>query len=510
MGQMHFDVPDAASKFFDDCLWQDAYLCGIEGIPWQTRNSFLPHRFTLTRGVDTSAKLLITCPVPKIGYRMLTTCSLRCQETPHRLLIELARGSCHRVRVQADTWQRGGLALSDRFDELLQSGTHRFVDAIQTSDDTSGEQTTAAIEAITLIEQAASELGQLFATQSIAFRRNRENRLSTMLAVSMLPPQPAVDDDEAASTDPDAAIGRSFNAAAVRISWGDIETDSGRPDFAPIHKSLDACTNLGLRVIGGPLVDYQAGLLPEWLTLLDDDFERLMTTMNDFVESTVTQFRGRVNLWNAATGLNTAGPLGLDDEQIMRLSIGVLQTIRRCDPNTPVIMSLDQPFGEYLAKDHNGISPLHFADALLRSGLGLAGIGLNFRFGFDAGSTHPRASIDFAQMIDRWATLNSPLLVQLCVAGSPAVDPSSRLRLKPQTLDPSLNGDAKSWANFQHDFTKPLIETLLAKQIVHAIVWEGWADNQPHLAPNSGLIDAGGTPRPMLEYLTKIRDELLM
>ncbi|MEM6776246.1 MAG: glycoside hydrolase family 10 [Planctomycetota bacterium] len=523
MGQMHFSVPASALDFFEASLWQDAYLCGIEGVPWESHNRFADGRLTLTRGVDASAKLLVTCPVPTIGMRVLTTCSLRCQEQPHRFIQELARGSCFRVRVQSDTWQRGGLSLSDRFNQLLDEGTLLFLETIQRSlvDEDDPLATQAAIDAITKLEQSATELGNLFSAQSIAFRKSRENRLSTMLAVGMLPPSPSASEEahpadaDQLGTDDSAnpmthLVGRSFNAAAVRISWGDIETDSGKPDYDPVTQSLDACLGAGLRVIGGPLVDYQTGLLPDWLTLLEGDFDKLVSTMNQFVEGTVNQFRSRVNLWNAATSLNTAGPLGLDDEQIMRLSVGVLQTVRRCDPNTPVIMSLDQPCGEYLAKDQNGISPLHFADALLRSGLGLAGIGLNFRFGYDGGSTHPRSAIEFAQLIDRWATLGMPLLVQLSVAGSPGNDSRSRLPYRPMSLDPSLNGDPSTWAQFQCEFAKPLVETLLAKQIVHAIVWEDWSDASPHLCAHAGLHDIQGQPRPMLGYLRKVRDEMLM
>ena len=31
MGQFHFDVPDVASDFIGKSLWNDAYICGIEG-----------------------------------------------------------------------------------------------------------------------------------------------------------------------------------------------------------------------------------------------------------------------------------------------------------------------------------------------------------------------------------------------------------------------------------------------------------------------------------------------
>ncbi|TWT95133.1 endo-1,4-beta-xylanase [Neorhodopirellula pilleata] len=586
MGQMHFHVPEAASEFFHASRWQDAYLCGIEGVPWQTRSVFRPasdssvlgnHEpsgsdvrgggiFTLNRSVDTSAKLFLTCPVEGIGYRVLTTCSLRCLDLPHELLTELARGSCHRVRMQADTWQRGGLVLNDHFNDLLERGTQAFLDAIQPlcpdrngkagkQPDGETRSTLAAIQAISLLEQAASTLGDLFSTQSMSFRRTREPRLSTMMAVSVCSFAPdhysatssgtgnsassSLSSDQTASVSkparahetvsldtPDHAdevpefgekgISQAFNAAAVRISWGDIETDSGTNDFSRVNRVLDACGQAGMRVIGGPIIDHRDGLLPDWLTLLGDDFEKLMSAMTQFVEATVNEFRGRVHLWNAASGLNIAGPLSLDDEQVMRFSIGVLQTIRRCDPNTPVIMSIDQPCGEYLAKHANGISPLHFADALLRSGLGLAGIGLNFRFGYSHGDTHPRSSVEFAQLIDRWATLNAPLLVQLSVPAAPGQDAAAKMSLRPVALSPqavdasSPQDEAEAWAKVQHEFARPLIQTLLAKQIVHAVVWDGWSDQHPHLTPHAGVIDHSGKPRPLLQYLAALREEVLM
>lgn len=548
MGQMLFYVPEAAAEFFHASRWRDAYLCGIEGVPWQIRNSFRPDSgdsvlprdaetdadsvsgpgtLTLTRGVDTSAKLFITCPIPGIGYRVLSTCSLRCLDQPHSLILELARGSCHRVRTQADTWQRGGLTLSDRFNEWLDRGTHAFLDSIQPlsgPSDASVNSTRSAIEAIRWLERAASELGDLFSAQSMTFRRSREPRFSTMLAVALLPDQDQDDDeflvggDVAGSIDGNASvpgfgpdgISRAFNAAAVRISWGDIENHSGNNDYQSTWRVLDACGQSGMRVIGGPLIDHREGMLPDWLTLVDGDFDKIMSAMTQFVESTVTEFRGRVHLWNAAAGLNVAGPLSLDEEQVMRFSIGLLQTIRRCDPNTPVIMSVEQPCGEYLSKQTNAISPIHFADALLRSGLGLAGIGLNFRFGYAQGSTYPGSSVQFAQWIDRWATLNSPLLVQLSVPAAAGVDDKAKSKSRSVPLSPEIDGDPSMWTDWQHTFARPLIQTLLAKQIVHAVVWDGWSDQYPHLTPHAGVIDSQGNPRPILRYLSQLREDVLM
>ena len=401
--------------------------------------------------------------------------------------------------------------MSDRFDELLQSGTQAFLDVASNWDD-SPKTTERTLTALNQLESAADELGSLFADQSIAFRRKRETRLTTMLAAGIVPF--ATSETSSSETLADRVpsltqFSHSFNAAAIRMSWGDIQKDSGELDFHDVEESIAACQAQGLRVIGGPLVDQREGLCPDWLALFEDNFDKLLETMTSFLDKTVTHFRGRVNLWNAATALNIAGPLKLDDEQVMHLSITALQTVRRCDPTTPVVISLDQPCGEYLSRDQNGISPLHFADALLRSGLGLAGIGLNFRFGFADHATAPLSMMDFGQTLDRWATLNAPLMVQLSVAAAPGKDKLARLSTETFPMSPQLNGDADAWADWQDSFASPLIRTLLAKPIVHAIVWESWSDQHPHVSPHSGLLDSAGKQRPLLDSVTTLRKELL-
>lgn len=499
MGQFHFDVPETAGDFIEKSLWDDAYVCGIEGIPFASQNRFDGHRLTITRhGIDSSGKLLMACPVEGIGYRTLSTCSLRpLEDEPHLLPLEFARGSCFRARIQSDIWQRAGLQLTDRFSELLTEGTGKFLDAAQRRADP-GRSSEAAIEAITLLESAIAELGEAYAMQSITYRKQREPQIGTLLAASVVAPSPT-------TSGLGEQFASAFNAASVRLSWADIETDSGNFDFDQANESIQFCTGKGMRIIGGPLIDFRDRMLPHWLYLFEGDFDSFLQAVIHFVEKTVTRFKGSVHLWNCATGFNTNGPIDLDDEQAMRVALGTLETVRRMDPNTPAIMSFDQPFGEYLAKHRDGISPLHFADALIRSGLGMAGIGLDFRINYKNDCTLPRSSVDFGQMIDRWATLGMPLLVQLTVPGGIGRDASA------QTPSDVLNYQAmqSDAAAEQLRVAGPLIRTLLAKHIVHGIVWDGWADCEPHVNSHSGLIDGDGHARPMMEYLARLRKDFL-
>jgi hypothetical protein len=108
-------------------------------------------------------------------------------------------------------------------------------------------------------------------------------------------------------------------------------------------------------------------------------------------------------------------------------------------------------------------------------------------------------------MIDRWATLGLPLLLQLSIPGGSGKDPQALVQ-QPTLLD-HRHGD--ELASHQFRTAAPLIRTLLAKHVVHGVVWDGWSDHEPHVQAQAGLIDAAGAPRPMLDYLERLRGELL-
>lgn len=498
MGQFQFDVPESVGEMFRQSLWQDAYICGIEGVPWQSTSQFDDSRLTICRAIDSSGKLYLACPVPGLGYRTLNTCSLRPLEEPYQLPLELARGSCYRARVQSDLWQRSGLTLSSNFHEKLAEGTSHFLDAAQRRADPSSSAQ-SAVKSIEALEQAIIDLGDSYAVQSISYRKQHEPQIGTLLAGAVVPPSP--------TKSPLASqFCMAFNSAAIRLNWSDIETDSGRYDFEDAEASVRWATANSLRVLAGPMIDFRNKLMPHWLYLYEQDFDSFLRAVTQFVEQVVLKFRGSVHLWNCAAGLNTTGPLELDDEQVMRLAVTILQTVRRNDPNTPAIMSFDQPFGEYLAKHRDGISPLHFADALARSGLGMVGLGLDFRFNYQTEATLPRSTVDFGQMIDRWATLGMPLLVQLSIPGDHGTD-----ELATDPHEPLKSQyDSNDVGSDQLRMAGPLIRTLLAKHIVHGIVWEGWSDAEKHIHCHSGIIDYKGTPRPLLEYLVRLKKDFLV
>jgi hypothetical protein len=130
MGQLRFRVPNAQS--YDPQIWSTAFVSGIEGIPWASRNRIENDCLVVERTVNESGKLSIVWPTEEYGPIMLSTASLRCQQDPYFLHIELARGTIHRIRGRGVDWQRLGLKTPEAFTSLMDQAVSAFVQSLFT------------------------------------------------------------------------------------------------------------------------------------------------------------------------------------------------------------------------------------------------------------------------------------------------------------------------------------------------------------------------------------------
>jgi hypothetical protein len=494
MGQLRFDVP--AELRGELRQWETAYVSGLDGLPWEGRVAWQGDLLTVSRSVTESGKLSITWPVPERGSWALATCALREQALPYHLPLELARGGCYRAREQAAAWQRAGLRMSEGLDTELEVATGAFLDAALARGARAANTTELSQTAIAMIETATDRLMDSYTEQALQFRRQQESPLGTLLG-AVLPTAGA------------GALAEAYraacNTAVVPIGWTQVETDAGRYAFEALDEQISWAAGCGLRICAGPLLEFDAKRLPHWLYLLEDNFTSLLQAVEQFIERAVDRYRGRVHLWQAAAGLNTDGPLQLNDEQVMQLAVVAIQTIRRLDPKTPVLISVDQPWGEYLSRPSNGLSPLHFADALVRSNLGLAGLGLDLHFGYAPNGTMPRNLLDISQQIDRWSLLGLPLLVRVAVPGGSGPDE----RAEGISAAVPFGPEGKNDGPFQAAYGARVLQLLLAKPAVHGVFWAGWNDAEPHALPHVGLVDSSGHARPLLSEFAAIRRKLL-
>ena len=484
MGELRFKFPNAEQM--DLRVWSTAYITGIEGIPWQCHHHLADDQFSIGRDIDESGKLNIVWPTSVAGNVCLTTTSLRISERPYSLPVELARGTLSRLKNQTAEWQRMGLRLPDEFFPLAEAALNQLLRALTARpDDPASLQWSQ--QAIDMAIEASFQLTNAFANQALEARRASEGRMATLFGVGL---QTGIKLDSIGQV-----LTTAFNMVAVRADLGSIESASGRAEFAPFDDQVEWATEQQKKVCVGPLVNFRRGRLPQWMVLLDEGFERFLEVACQHARTVVERYRGRVHLWNCAAGLNAPNEVDWNDEEILRMAVSLIETVRQADDRTPVLLTIDQPWSEYLRDDADGISPLHFADALIRAELGLSGIALELNFDLWPDGTFPRDPIEISRIIDRWAMLGLPLMVILTTPTSPPSQAGNRVA---------------SWVTGEkpsQGFVSPevILRLLLSKPSVHALLWNCLSDQLPTAADSSGLWDSQGKMKPLMNTMLQLR-----
>ncbi len=279
--------------------------------------------------------------------------------------------------------------------------------------------------------------------------------------------------------------------------WREIETGEGHFCWDVVDRQIEWCRRNKLTTCAGPLIRLDHHALPDWLCLYEDDLDSVGGFASQFVEAAVERYRGQVELWQASGQINTGDVLALREEDKVKLAARAIQILRAADPNTPVVVSFDQPWAEYLSRRHMDFPPLHFADALVRANLGLSGLMLEINMGYHPGGTLLRDPLELSRQLDFWSLLGVPIFVSLCAPSAGDDDPLAQRQAK-VPVDLWSAKTQQAWAN-------RYVGLCLAKPYVHGILWNQLRDSEPHPFPHGGLFDLRRSPKPALRQLGSLR-----
>jgi hypothetical protein len=487
MGDLRFKFSNASGM--DPRVWDTAYITGIEGIPWECHHQLEDGHFSIGRQIEESGKLNIVWPTRVAGNICLSTTSLRVVPSSYSLVAELARGTVSRLKNQTSDWQRLGLKLPEGFFPLAEEALCQLLRSLTANDlELEFEFGQKAIEAAV---EASILLCTAFANQALEARRQSEGRLSTLLGASLT--------RELHLGSIGDALATAFNLVQITPDLGSVELSSGKRDLAVFDAQMEWAVAHQEKVCVGPLVSFRKGCLPNWMVLLDEGFESVLETACAHARSVVERYQGKAQIWNCAAGLNAPTEMGWSDEEVLRMAVSIIETVRRADERTPVLLTIDEPWSEYLRDDANGISPLHFADALIRADLGLSGLALELNFDLWPHGCFPRDPIEISRLIDRWAMLGLPLMA---IVSSPTFHDTS-----------AAGNRVSDWKTAEESAgvmpPEVILRLLLSKPSIHAVIWNNLSDQVPTAAMGSGLWDAQGKPKPILTQIAQLRKNYL-
>ncbi len=280
------------------------------------------------------------------------------REAPYVLPVELARGTLHRLRNQLAAWETSGLPITDAIRKPLSEAQHQLsLSCINQRRPAEAAQHAEA--SLTAGNDAVNALCAAYAEFAGALRRRQAVKQNQLFAINLgsAPLGPAV---------MNAAL-PACNAAVVPMEWRTIEPSEGERDWTQTDKQIEWCHAHGLRVCAGPLIKFDPSAAPDWLCLWDGDLENLMKLASEHLQAVVGRYRGKVHLWQCASRMNVGQFLSLSEEQCLRLTVLAIDTVRRLDPRTPIVMAIDQPWAEFMNRQPCDLSPLYFADTIVRA-----------------------------------------------------------------------------------------------------------------------------------------------
>jgi hypothetical protein len=470
------------------------HMCGPEDLPWFARVYFSGDQLVIERNESDSGRVFVPWRMPNGTTMLLSTATLMERDEPYQLEVELARGMINTLRNQLAQWELMGLVVPKGLANGVLEGTVEFARAATTQDD----QPTAAdwaerslATAVTMMARLADE----YSRQALSQRR-QQKPISSWFGVHL------------GHHVPKAKVGRqlanTFNMVSVPLSWRTIEAVEGRRKWDQVDPLIDWAHSAGLRVCGGPILELDDRGVPDWTYLWEADFDNLLSFMLEHVRAVIERYRGRVHLWQVAARMTHGHALGLSEEARLQVAARAITAARQLDSTTPLVVTFDQPWAEYLASEQLDLAPLHFADALVRADLGLSGIGLEINVGYHPGGSLHRGPLAISRLIDTWSLLELPLLMAVTSPSSADADPNANGKVQVLSRQPDeVSPDS------QRDWIDRHVPLILAKSAVQVVLWNQLSDAAPHHYPHSGLFDAADKPKPALESLRKIREKYL-
>ncbi len=402
MGLMRFQI-HSPERITDEMVRQ-AYLSGIDRVAWPVRTTFTGGLLEMHRSVSESANLHFPWPLEGVGQMTFSTASLMEQENPYLLPLELARGTVSQLADQLFEWKSIGLIVPDELSELVSETIRQMAAAAMAQDDPAAS-TTLAEKVLHTASQAANQLAAAYVEQALAIRRRNEGNLGCFLGADL------------GTGKLDNYTTRhfllAFNAANIPIRWRDVEAVEGRYDWSIPDKQIEWCRSNNLHISAGPLLPFDAAALPDWLALWEGDMDNLLVFFADYIRTVVERYRGKVDMWLCAAQVNTGQVLSLSEEDKMQLTAAAIDIVRTRDTETAAVVSFDQPWAEYTAESEVDFPPLHFADALIRSDLGLTGVMLEINAGYYPGGTLPRNPLEFSRQLDAWSMWGLPVWLSI-------------------------------------------------------------------------------------------------
>lgn len=491
--QFRFHPPDLAEQVPG---LPSAYVTGQDRTPGRGVVEVAPGVLSCRRESPESGRLHVPWPVRGYGTPVVATATLAERPEPYDLAVELARGRLNDVRNQTADWAMLGLQVPSELEAILGESRRAFARAATSRDNPPRAAKEAQLSLASSLK-AGDVLMDSYIQQVLRRRREYAQRLPTLVSCTL---------DAGTRKSSIAEVLRPcLNATRIQCTWGALAPSEGRIRWDDFDAQLSWTLTNRLVPTAGPLIELRPGALPDWLWLWSGDFDEIQGMAVDFVRQAVTRYRGKVAIWHLVHRAGTAEILGLNEEHQVRLTARLIQVARQADPQAQLVVDFERPWAEWLATGPFQLGPLHMADSLARADLGMTGVGLELAPGFGPPGSHLRDLLDVSRLLDLFALVNLPIDVSIVLPSGSGPDPLADAGVEVAAGEWSKRPDER----LHRDWAARWIALAVAKPYVRSVNWIQASDSVPHLFPHGGLFRADDSPKPILDWLKRFRNDYL-
>lgn len=443
-----------------------------------------PPLLMLRKTTRDNGSIQIPYRVDGFGETLIPVTQLIQSDTPYRLVVELARGQLNQARHWMAESFRQGFEMPPQLHARLHEATTLFGQAVRANAE--AEVDTPAGEALKIALWLAEDIVR---EQCVQVLRHAGDQLAAKSRLGCRL------DEGVLLKGAEETFCEVFGHAAIGIRWADLEAEQGECRWDSLDRQIHWAVAKDLPITVGPVIDFANGL-PPWLHQWSGEHETLLTVLTDRVESMMGRYRDCVARWTIVNGVNSADVLGLTESKMLWLTKRLIEAARSMDPNADLLVGIDQPWGDYVARCRRVYCPATFIDTLLRAQTGMTGIALELAMGFGDGGSFCRTLDSTAQILAHFSEFGLPLDVSLAFPSAP-----------PSKAAGSWHGPF--WEKSQTEWAESAAALCLAHGIVRRVTWNAWRDRKPMPFPTSGLFDETDEPKPALEALRGVRNTYL-
>ena len=487
-------------------LLEKAYFASWGRSPRPSQVHFDGNELLIRSEIKGSGTIHIPWPHKKLGITIESTDSLLGREQPYLLLKELARGALGRLLRKIFDWQLLGFRQSQELKSRITTASRRFSKAV-VSDDTESELEREFVSLIEEFMQIAVDATGAFTDQAIAWRRRVDDKLPVLFGVGLN----RHSFDTLYEFDLYAHfLKKAFHSVMPMPTWREMEPEQGVFCWERLEQRLADTARFGFRSVMGPLICFDTSTFPSWLLsgLSENGYFESQATR--FVNAVTERYGAQAHSWILASRLNSFSIPEITQSQGVMLTRILAQQIRSRGIETPVLVGIDQPWGEYALKRVPELDQVQIAESLIGCHE-IDSFLLEINFGFDTRSTFPRDPMAVSSMIDQWSFLGKKVYISLSIPS--ATDDDFR------EIERAVAPEFQWSEGLQQYWTEVLLRTILGKRTVGGVFWTPLQDPldnpedtkslDPSMPPFGGLIDSQRVLKLAFKQFESIRGSLL-